>query len=107
MTRATSAETVRAAVPGDTYRDGLLSDIVPFWLRHGLDRDGTVDDTDKSLWFQGRCGWLLGTLCTEVEPRDEWLAGCRSCVTFLRRHGFDTDGRMFFAVTRDGRPLRK
>lgn len=118
MDRPHVADPARAAVLRDTYRDGLLGDVVPFWLAHGLDReyggvltcldrDGTVYDTDKSIWFQGRCGWLLGTLCTEVEPRDEWLAGCRSCVTFLRRHGFDTDGRMFFAVTRDGRPLRK
>jgi len=116
--RATIADPARAAVLRDTYRDGLLADVVPFWLRHGLDRehggvltcldrDGTVYDSDKSIWFQGRFGWLLGTLCTEVEPRAEWLEGCRSCVTFLRRHGFDADGRMFFTVTRDGRPLRK
>jgi N-acylglucosamine 2-epimerase len=102
----------------DTYRDGLLADCVPFWLGHGLDRehggvltcldrDGSVYDSDKSVWFQGRFGWLLGTLCTDVEPREEWLAGCRSCVEFLERHCFDTDGRMFFIVTRDGRPVRK
>ncbi|MFM8890521.1 MAG: AGE family epimerase/isomerase [Planctomycetia bacterium] len=102
----------------DLYRSGLLDDVVPFWLQHGLDRehggvltcldrDGTVYDTDKSVWFQGRCGWLMGTLAAEVEPREEWIAACRSCVDFLRRHCFDTDGRMFFTVTRDGRPLRK
>jgi N-acylglucosamine 2-epimerase len=102
----------------EVYRRGLLDDVVPFWLRHGLDRehggvltcidrDGSVYDSDKSVWFQGRFGWLLGTLCTEFGPRDEWLTGCRSCVEFLRRHGFDADGRMFFTVTRDGRPLRK
>ena len=39
----------------DTYRDALLADCVPFWLRHGV----------------------------------------------------DTDGRMLFIVTRDGRPVRK
>jgi len=100
------------------YRDGLMADVLPFWMRHGLDRDhggvltsvdrdGSVYDSDKSVWFQGRFGWLLGTLCTEVEPREEWLAGCRSCVDFLRRHCFDSDGKMFFTVTRDGRPLRK
>lgn len=26
---------------------------------------------------------------------------------FIMKHGFDVDGRMFYAVTRDGRPLRK
>ncbi|HPK71581.1 MAG TPA: hypothetical protein PLN93_06545, partial [Vicinamibacterales bacterium] len=47
------------------YRDGLLQDTVPFWLRHGadpeyggimtcLDRDGSLVDTDKGVWQQGR-----------------------------------------------------
>lgn len=100
------------------YRAALVEDVVPFWMRHGLDRehgglltcldrDGSVYDTDKSVWFQGRFGWLLGTLYLEVEPREEWLAACRSCVDFLRQHCWDTDGRMFFTVTREGQPLRK
>ena len=102
----------------DRYRQGLLEDVVPFWMErafdreHGgflfcRDRDGTLLDTDKSVWAQGRFAWLMGTLYTEVEPRPEWLEGCRHGVEFLDRHCFDTDGRMFFLVTRDGRPLRK
>jgi len=100
------------------YRDGLLADTLPFWTRHavdrehggflfGLDRDGAVVDTDKGLWQHGRFTWLLSTLCTRVEPREEWLALARHGVEFLRRHGFDDDGRMFFQVTREGAPLRK
>ena len=56
-----------------TYRDGLLADTLPFWLRHGLDRtcgglltgldrDGTVIDTDKAIWLQGRAAWTFSTL---------------------------------------------
>lgn len=100
------------------YRDGLLNDTLPFWTRYGvdreyggfitaLDRDGSVLDTDKSIWFQGRFTWVLATLCRTVEARPEWLELARSGVRFLRRHGFDRDGRMFFQVTREGRPLRK
>jgi N-acylglucosamine 2-epimerase len=100
------------------YRDGLLEDTLPFWTRHAvdrehggflfcLDRDGTVVDTDKGLWQHGRFVWLLSTLYTTVEPREEWLELARHGVGFLRRHGFDSDGRMFFQVTREGRPLRK
>ena len=101
-----------------TYRDGLLRDTLPFWTRHAvdrehggfltcLDRDGTVVDTDKGIWQQARFTWLLATLYTSVERRDEWLELAQHGVDFLRRHGFDDDGRMFFTVTRDGRPLRK
>jgi N-acylglucosamine 2-epimerase len=101
-----------------THRDGLLEDTVPFWLRHGLDRecggllnylaaDGSVLHTDKAVWIQSRFAWLTALLYSEVEQRREWLDASRSCIEFLERHCFDTDGRMFFEVTRDGRPLRK
>ena len=100
------------------YRDGLLDDTLPFWIDHCvdreqggflfcLDRDGTVIDTDKGLWAHGRFTWLLATLYSTVEKRQEWLALARHGVEFLRRFGFDDDGRMFFQVTRDGRPVRK
>jgi N-acylglucosamine 2-epimerase len=101
-----------------TYRDGLLCDTIPFWFprcidgEHGgffsaLDRDGTVIDTDKSVWQQGRISWLLATLYNTVERRPEWLQWSRHGIEFIRRHGFDSDGRMFFQVSREGRPLRK
>jgi len=101
----------------DHYRATLLDDVIPFWLRHGLDRehggmltcldrDGTVLDTDKSVWFQGRAGWMFATLYNTVEKRPEWLEAAKSCVEFSRRHGFAPEGKMYFSVTRDGRPLR-
>ncbi|HWL52143.1 MAG TPA: AGE family epimerase/isomerase [Chthoniobacteraceae bacterium] len=100
------------------YRDGLLEDTVPFWLPRSvddefggyftcLDQDGSVLQTDKAIWFQGRMAWMFATLFLTVEKRPEWLEAARSGITFLTRHGFDTDGRMFFSVTREGRPLRK
>ena len=100
------------------HRDGLLKDTVPFWMKHALDRrcggyfnyidrDGAVADTDKAIWIQGRFAWLLALLYNEVEPRREWLEASLHGIRFLEKHAFDTDGRMFFRVTRDGRPLRK
>lgn len=99
------------------YRDTLLHDVMPFWLRHAmdaehggiitaLDRDGSILDTDKSLWFQGRAGWMFATLFNTVEKRREWFDAAGSCIDFLDKHGYATDGKMFFTVTREGRPLR-
>ena len=99
------------------YRDTLLGDVIPFWLQHGLDRehggvftaldrDGSVLDTDKSVWFQGRAAWMFATLYNTVAPRAEWLEAARSCVGFARRHCFAPDGKMYFTVTREGAPLR-
>ena len=101
------------------YRDGLLEDTLPFWLprcvdeEHGgfmiaRDRDGSLLDTDKGMWQQGRFTWLLSTLYNTVEPREQWLGAARHGLGFIERHGFDTaDGRMWFHVTREGTPIRK
>ena len=101
-----------------TYRDGLLDSTLPFWFPRCIDpeqggfmfsrdREGSLLDSDKAIWLQGRASWLLATLYAEVEPRPEWLQWSRHGIDFLRQHGFDDDGRMFFLVDRAGRPLRK
>lgn len=101
------------------YRNGLLEDTMPFWLDHcvdhqhggftmALDRTGQVVDTDKGVWQQGRFTWLLGELYNNLEARDEWLTLARHGAEFLLQHCFDaSDGRMWFHVTQDGKPIRK
>ena len=59
------------------------------------------------MWLQGRALWMFAKLYNEVERRPEWLDAARLIYDFIMRCGFDADGRMFFAVTADGRPLRK
>ncbi len=99
------------------YRDTLLDNVIPFWLQHGIDRehggimtcvdrDGSIIDTDKSVWFQGRAGWMFATLYNTIEPRPEWLEAARSCVEFSRAHCSSPGGKMYFSVTREGRALR-
>jgi N-acylglucosamine 2-epimerase len=100
------------------YRKQLLEDCYAFWFPRCLDpihggyytafgRKGELLDSDKSVWAQGRIAWMLATLYTDLEPRDEFLAAAQSGIAFLEKHGHDTDGRMFFTVTCDGLPLRK
>ncbi|MCY3865903.1 MAG: AGE family epimerase/isomerase [Chloroflexi bacterium] len=102
----------------EIYRRELFDSVVPFWLNHSLDhqnggqfnsldRNGAVFDTDKSMWLQGRALWMFAKLYNEVERRPEWLEAARHNYEFIMRCGFDKDGRMFFAVTADGAPLRK
>jgi N-acylglucosamine 2-epimerase len=109
------------------YRHALLDDIIPFWLAHGLDReyggflhwldrDGSVYNTDKNIWVQCRSGvWILARLyntiargaISGIELRQEWLDAASSAMDFVMKYAFDWDGRMYFIVTRDGKPLRK
>ena len=50
---------------------------------------------------------MLATLYNTVKQKDEWLALAAHGVDFIQKHCFDTDGRMFFSLTREGKPLRK
>lgn len=97
------------------YREALLSDVVPFWTRHGVDRerggylvcldhDGRVFSTDKSVAMQGRMVWCHARLFREVERREEWLALASGGAQFLLEHGFDATGRAFHVISREGRP---
>ena len=101
-----------------TYKDDLTENILPFWLKHGLDtvnggfytclnRDGSLMDTTKSVWFQGRGGFVFAHAYNTIEQKPEWLAASKSAVEFLEKYCFDTDGRMYFEVTAEGVPLRK
>ncbi len=99
------------------YRRELVEHTLPFWLRHGSDRehgglltglgeDGALIDTDKAVWLQGRAAWTFSTAFATVEPRPEWLALARSCLDFLEAHARGEGGKLYFTLTRDGRPLR-
>ena len=91
-----------------------------FWLRNGMDREhggvytcldryGRVYSTDKSVWMQGRCGWIFAYLCHVYGPKKEWLEASKSCLDFMEKYCInpDADGRMYFTVTADGKPLRQ
>ncbi len=102
----------------ELYRRELFESVLPFWLEHSLDRehggqynsldrDGSVFDSDKSMWLQCRAIWMFAKLYNDVEPHAEWLEAAQHIYDFVRRCGFDEDGRMFFAVTAAGAPLRK
>jgi N-acylglucosamine 2-epimerase len=101
----------------DTYHRGLLESTIPFWLKHGIDReygglltgldeDGSVIDTDKAVWLQGRAAWTFSTLYKSVATNSEWLWAAGHCLEFIRTHCRGPEGKLYFTVTRDGRPLR-
>ncbi len=101
-----------------SYRQDFTENIMPFWMKHGLDhkhggvytcidRDGTLMDTTKSVWFQGRFGFIAAYAYNNMEKNPEWLAASKSCIDFIEKYCFDTDGHMYFEITDDGKPLRK
>lgn len=102
----------------DSYRSDLTENILPFWFKHGLDtvnggiytcldRDGSLYDTTKSVWFQGRFAFVCAYAYNNVEQRSEYLDAARRTIDFIEAHCADNDGHMYFEVTADGSPLRK
>ena len=97
------------------YRKDLLESVIPFWLKHApdrqcggyftcLDRDGTVYDTRKYVWLQGRMVWMFSKLYNELEQRPEWLDMAKLGVCFIRRYARDEEGRCYFSLAREGSP---
>jgi N-acylglucosamine 2-epimerase len=64
-------------------------------------------DSTKSVWFQGRFGWMTAYAYNHMEKNPEWLAASKSCCEFLEAHCFDKDGRAYFEVTAEGVGLQK
>ena len=98
------------------YKTELLDSVIPFWLEKSPDRqfggyfscltrEGTVFDTDKFLWLQGRQVWMFAKLYNQVEQREDWLECAIHGAEFLKRFGHDGDYNWYFSLNRAGKPL--
>ena len=121
----TSRERITAALdfePPDRLpvSDSLWDGLHQEWIEEGMPPDVSPAD---------HFGWDIESMFIDASPRfdmimhsrrDGWITyedragytvrkldGRSGTLDFLDRHGFDRDGRMFFHLTRDGRPLRK
>lgn len=102
----------------EQYNTDLKGNILPFWMKFGydrqhggvytcVDRDGTLMDTTKSVWFQGRFGYIMAKAAQLPDADPEWIEASRSAIDFIEKYCIDTDGHMFFTVTEDGKPVQK
>ena len=98
------------------YKSELLDRVMPFWMEKSIDaeyggfftcleRDGTVFDTDKFIWLQGRQVWMLATLYNKVAPRQDWLDAAIAGADFLMKYGHDGHFNWYFSLDRAGHPL--
>lgn len=99
------------------YKSYLLDSVIPFWMKYFLDKknggyynyldkDGSIYNSDKAVWIQGRGTWIFSKLYNDLEQRGEWLAASKLGYDFLRDFCYDKNGKMYFQVTCDGKPLR-
>ena len=104
------------AAMASRYRRELLENVLPFWLDHSqdkeyggyftcLNRDGSVYDTDKFVWLQGREVWMFAMLFNKLARKQEWLDCAVQGGEFLKRFGYAGDYDFYFSLTREGRPI--
>lgn len=98
------------------YRRELFDEVMPFWERHGIDRerggitcaldyDGTPVDTHTFLWFQGRGLWVFSRLSRASGDARRWLEPATRAATFALTKLRQPDGSWAQRVTRDGQVL--
>ena len=108
MSRLEQLKLLKAA-----YEQTLRQDIVPFWLKHSIDRQnggiynclddyGRLLSGDKFLWSQGRALWTFSALYNRIEKKQEWIDLAESIFLFIARHGRDEDGRWMFKLDSEG-----
>jgi len=99
----------------DKYYKNLTESIIPFWQGHSLDtqyggyftcleRNGSIYDTKKYIWLQGRAIWMFSQLYNELEKKQEFLDAAKLGIDFIDKYAFDNKGRPYFCLTREGKP---
>ncbi len=94
------------------YRRVLTDEVAPFWLSHGVDpsgainncmkEDGTVLCKDRYIWSQGRALWTFSALYNRIEPRTEYLRTADGLFRYLLQHGRDASGKWMYLLDEDG-----
>lgn len=98
------------------YKNELLNNILPFWLQHSkdsvnggyftcLNRDGSIFDTDKFMWLQGREAWCFSYMYNNADKNQEWLDMALHGASFMEKYGRDENGDWYFSLTAEGKPL--
>lgn len=94
------------------YNDEQFTVLLPFWDQHGIDHknggfiwriadDGTLTNTNKHVWFQGRGLWVYSYLYNHFAKDPRYLDVARKTKEFLLRYyPQNTDGGQIWSRRR-------
>ena len=93
------------------WKRDLFTNVIAFWEKHSLDRehggyftcldrDGAILDDSKYMWLQCRAVFMWSRLFNEFGAK-KYFDAAQLGADFLK-HGKDAEGRLYFAVSRDG-----
>lgn len=98
------------------YKDHILNDVMPFWDARCIDRtcggyltcfdrEGSLTDDRKYVWFQGRQLYIYSLLYNTFMKKPEWLEYARHGFEFLKNYGYAGNGRWNYVLDREGNVL--
>ena len=101
----------------ESFRRHLFDELLPFWAGHGIDReyggvmcsldyDGTLANTTKMLWFQGRAIWVYSFLFNHFGRDPRHLEIARQTREFVLKHALQEDGWWAEELSREGKVQR-
>jgi len=116
--KLTAARLARLETLREHYRATLFEDVVPWWEQHSLDpecggyyscldREGKPWSTDKFMWMTGREIWTFSHLHNRYRRNQAWVDAARLGADFILKHAFQPEGKMYFRLSREGKPMAK
>jgi N-acylglucosamine 2-epimerase len=111
-----SLPALRAEQLREHYRRALLDDIVPWWERNAVDRecggfysclerDGHPYSNEKFMWMNARAVWMFSHLYNRHDRRLPWCEMAEQGAQFMLKNAYRDDGKMYFRLTREGKPM--
>lgn len=96
-------------------------EVLDFWVQRGIDweeggimtcleRDGTVWDTRKPGWFQGRSLFSFAKGYNDIRQEPKWLEACHNLYEFICRHLYipgDPHGHMYYLLDKQGKGVKQ
>jgi len=105
---------------GAFYQGHLFGQILPFWLKRGIDAElggyytcfsnagGQLLYDHKFTWSQGRFVWVWARLASQFQERADsarFLELARSGADFLMEYALLPNGNCSFILSREGKPI--
>jgi N-acylglucosamine 2-epimerase len=98
------------------YRDRIFNQYLPFWEKGGVDNifggfmcelrdDGTVENDEKYIWYQGRGIWVYSFLHNNFGKGKNFLETANKSRDFLVNRMYLGKGKWLSSVNRQGNPV--
>jgi N-acylglucosamine 2-epimerase len=98
------------------YRERIFGQYLPFWTRGGYDDelggfmcelydDGSVENDEKYIWYQGRGIWVYSFLFNNFGKEKHFIEIARKSRDFMVNNMHQGNGRWIDSVNRQGRPI--